>query len=182
MWLTNKLDFLFQELNNKKSLVSVEFLSIVVLRLLTQRSSFCSVSLPLITLLPVASPPRTDSLSFYILDPVASLPHFTSTSEPLRALNRVLVCNLSLVSQFVHLCVFICLCMRVNVRRSPPRRAEGIKLLRLRVAPSAVQTLIKYTIPVSGLDGLVEEKKEDGGQREKERDTGKRAGRPCLTR
>lgn len=71
--------------------------------------------------------------------------------------------------------------MRVNVRRSPPRRAEGIKLLRLRVAPSAVQTLIKYTIPVSGLDGLVEEKKEDGGQK-KERDTGKRAGRPCLTR
>lgn len=59
--------------------------------------------------------------------------------------------------------------MRVNVRRSPPRRAEGIKLLRLRVAPSAVQTLIKYTIPVSSLDGLVEEKKEDGGQRERER-------------
>lgn len=63
--------------------------------------------------------------------------------------------------------------MRVNVRRSPPRRAEGIKLLRLRVAPSAVQTLIKYTIPVSGLDGLVEEKKgrwRAAGKRERYRE------------
>lgn len=41
------------------------------------------------------------------------------------------------------------------------------------MAPSAVQTLIKYTIPVSGLDGLVEEKKgrwRAAGKRERYRE------------
>lgn len=61
--------------------------------------------------------------------------------------------------------------MSVNVRRSLPRQAKGIKPLRLHVAPSAMWTLIKYTILVSSLNGLVEERERWGaaGKRDAEK-------------
>lgn len=70
-----------------------------------------------------------------------------------------------LICEQIQLAVSICLC--VNVKRSPSWRTKGIKSVRLHVAPSAMQTLIKYTIPVSGLYGLVEWKKDEGWQGKK---------------